>query len=936
METFQQPRFFNDVVGGEKLLNNNQTQNQIKILQSQQSFKQLQNNQSEDNGKKKEINLYNTIQKNNAGKEVDDAMTTNMKKKQHEDKNKYNPIDAWKEQHGLIGDTNSRFDVHYLHIDSSYRQINPMMEVEQYFSLSLDPISTTELSTALFISQPNHPFQVEDKITIDGIAPNTHQLRFVPNYKNFNHLKFNPSDAHPVLEFIEGESYATLYINHGIPEGLATTNSVLLDSYVLINNFTNAGSLVAQGEYYYGNVKLSYINSAQNFFLVDSARGITFSSNKLYIDLPANYALGPGIPSADIQYFNVTLYYVKSIPTYQPTPIEFTVGKNYMTIYFNHGIPQNYATDPELSNLYIQISNFTNNNMFENKTYYGNPLYYGNIPLTFINNVHSFFLENTSEGLTYNANIMYASLPYAYDITPGTPTISSSYFNISLYYVNGIPMNAINAKYPTDIYHNLYYQVISNVTDDGYYIDIKPTYALSSGAFGGRSIRIGQVSDFSGGYVEPNNYIIPLERIYKNVISVRLLSTEFPNSEYVVKSSQTGTQNNKLYWQNYEDGSYVYSLEIPSGKYDPTTLASVLDTQFYNTPRYYYPSVTQNYTNHNYVRVSIDPITDTTTISSLKQAVMVRPFVGMYYIVTNAGKDHAFEHVASVPAGDPSDPTQLYPLFINIHYPKHGLTLNTSYETHVAGQDYVPNGTTGDNVILTGVTTYQGVPGSKIDGTYEAYAQNAGLVPQGEDYSSEDYFMIKLNPMDIGYYAVRGDGQFGGIFNMYIPNKFRLLFSYPDTIGELLGFSNVGETYAVTKYAYSITNKEAYQPDISPAVQTDTISPGNSVILSGHNYILMKCQELPVIESIGKIKDAFAKILLVGIPGKTCFNTFVSTPKIFYEPIQELSQLTLSFYSPDEDLYDFNGLEHSFTIEIITLDELPFDTHINTHTGKML
>jgi hypothetical protein len=98
----------------------------------------------------------------------------------------------------------------------------------------------------------------------------------------------------------------------------------------------------------------------------------------------------------------------------------------------------------------------------------------------------------------------------------------------------------------------------------------------------------------------------------------------------------------------------------------------------------------------------------------------------------------------------------------------------------------------------------------------------------------------------------------------------------------------------------------------------------------------MVCEELPVIETIGTIKNAFATILLVGIAGKECFNTYVSTPKIFYEPIQELSQLTLSFYSPAGDLFDFNGLDHAFLLEITTLDELPFDTHVNTHTGKVL
>lgn len=793
METFQKPKFFNNMVGGVDQLDGEQTKNQLKILQLQGRHNKYANSDQ-----KNKLRLFNDLQKSHVGKELDDTMIKQDEKISNKPSTQYNPLTDWKEKHGLVGETNSRYDVHYLHIDSSDRQIIPTMEISDYYTLSENPILTTELSNKIFISHPNNTFQVEDKITIDGLAPAKYKLRFEPT---------------------------------------ATTR-----------------------------------------------------------------------------------------------PIEFEIGKTYMTINFNHGIPESHASDSEVGRLFIMIENFTNEQPTSST---GNGMYYGNITLTFINSVHNFFLVDPDLGITYNPTKLYVTLPYAYDTYPGTPTTIPSYFDITLYYVNGLPMNEINAQYPTDIYHNNYYQIIREVTSDGYYVDLNSSYyALSSGNVGGKTIRIGRISNFIGGYLEPNNYVIPLERIYKNVVSVRLISSEFPNSEYVIKDYPESSRNNKIYWQNYEDGSYVYSIEIPPGKYNPTTLTNIIESKFYDTKRFYYPSVTQNYTDHNYMQVTIDTDTDTTTIKSYKQAIMTRAFENMYYIITNSstGQDHAFTPVAATPTLDPNaHPEQLYPIFIVIKYIKHGLKMNTSYVSHVAGQDYVPNDTKGDTIIISGVTAFKGVSAEKIDGTYEVYAPNAAL-----GLSAIDYFMIKLQPFDIGQYTTRGDGQFGGIFNMYIPNIFRLLFNYSDTIGKLLGFPNTGETYAVTKYAESITNKDAYQPDISPEMTIDATTPGNAIILSGHNYILMVCNEFPVIETIGKIKDAFAKILLVGIPGKTCFNTFVSTPKIFYEPIQELSQLTLSFYSPVGELYDFNGLEHSFTIEITTLDELPFDTHINTHTGKIL
>ena len=52
-------------------------------------------------------------------------------------------------------------------------------------------------------------------------------------------------------------------------------------------------------------------------------------------------------------------------------------------------------------------------------------------------------------------------------------------------------------------------------------------------------------------------------------------------------------------------------------------------------------------------------------------------------------------------------------------------------------------------------------------------------------------------------------------------------------------------------------------------------------------------------------------------------NQFIQLGSTFQEPLSSLSTITFSFYSPDNNLYDFNNVEHSFTIEIVEqLDEL--------------
>ncbi len=52
---------------------------------------------------------------------------------------------------------------------------------------------------------------------------------------------------------------------------------------------------------------------------------------------------------------------------------------------------------------------------------------------------------------------------------------------------------------------------------------------------------------------DPNEYEIKFKRTFKNVKSVRLLSTEIPNMEQPVKEFPTELKNNEILWQNKED-----------------------------------------------------------------------------------------------------------------------------------------------------------------------------------------------------------------------------------------------------------------------------------------------------------------------------------------------------------------------------------------------
>lgn len=73
-------------------------------------------------------------------------------------------------------------------------------------------------------------------------------------------------------------------------------------------------------------------------------------------------------------------------------------------------------------------------------------------------------------------------------------------------------------------------------------------------------------------FPDANNFTVNLGTTFYNVKSIRLVSSEFPNSERVVKDSASGeAQNNKITWINEEDYKFAaptYSTKTPFEEYN--------------------------------------------------------------------------------------------------------------------------------------------------------------------------------------------------------------------------------------------------------------------------------------------------------------------------------------------------------------------------------
>jgi hypothetical protein len=353
-------------------------------------------------------------------------------------------------------------------------------------------------------------------------------------------------------------------------------------------------------------------------------------------------------------------------------------------------------------------------------------------------------------------------------------------------------------------------------------------------------------------------------------------------------------QNNKIYWQNHDDGEYLYCIEIPQGNYTSTELEDIMTQTFYDTPRINYEhDVLLNdiisYTNHNNIAIDINTSNNIVTFTSHVKSYAVNPLINTNPIINTD------------PEQDPSVPITNYK--ISIEHKNHNLLV-------------------GDKITISDAISHMGIPDTIINSEHTIY-----------EIASEHIYTIELPPFNLNSERTNTHGGAAVIINS--PNSIKLYFDKSDTLGSVLGFRNVGESYSITNYSHTISNTDSYNIDISyDVVGNEKPITNNILSFNNDSYITMCCYQFNNMYSTGTINNMFAKILLNSSSDKILFNTFVSSPITFFDPIDELYELNLSFYSPNGELFDFNYINHSFTLEITSINEHPKNTNIHNKTGK--
>ena len=577
-------------------------------------------------------------------------------------------------------------------------------------------------------------------------------------------------------------------------------------------------------------------------------------------------------------------------------PFYFQSGSNLLTIYdpshgYSYGdniiiknvtvLLQNIKISFEKDNYYVRIE-FANHNL--------NPLY------NYIVLIQNFVGNNTNNTIFDNININYINKIQNVYFTDGTNIATNNFFyikinikptinnnslcDINLYSLNGVPLSNINSDYPISINQAQSSLNITNIISQDYYqvkLPLKATIGLTNNTnltslqnatgVGGSNIIISKIVSVIEGFPNANHFKYSLGRNFNNIRKIRLLSTEIPNTEKMIRSSPISKQNNLLYWQNVDDGLIEYTIKITEGNYSVNDLATEIQSQIVATPRQGQLNVNTSkiiYLNDHFATVNINQNSNKFEISYYTTVILTQAITKSTYSFSDGF------------------------IRIIVTHPNHKLN-------------------NGDTIFLNNAVDTEGIPSSAMNGTLSI-----------EEIISQDNYQIKLAKFNASTYTAATGG--GDAINILTPLQTRLLFNRVGTIGNLLGFRNVGDYNAITIYSKKISNTIEYELDSNLntlGIQNPSIINSTLLNFNGDNYIYLTLNYIfkDSIDIQG-IKNIFAKLLLSANPNNVIYNDFIQIGEEFLNTIISLSELEIFFYTADGLLYDFNNINVSFTIEL--------------------
>lgn len=449
--------------------------------------------------------------------------------------------------------------------------------------------------------------------------------------------------------------------------------------------------------------------------------------------------------------------------------------------------------------------------------------------------------------------------------TTGLYKINDSY-NIKFLDLNGVPLYFLNADYPINYNRRQGYHEITSVDNNYIWIEVK-SKSYVNGNLGGSKISIFKVIKTISGYLNAGEFTINLRNNFTNIVRIEMVSSEFPFTDLVVKENF----NNKLYWQHLDDGDKIYNISISSGNYSASNLIETISTKMNAVERI--NSTPENQILNKF-EIKLNTFTNKISFTAFSETILPNSITEGK--ITIEGKEY---------------------FKLDIKHPNNFVKKN-------------------DLITISNSEAIGEIPKSAINTTHKVFDTNT----TDQTYS---IILVPFNTITSSSSNEKG----GSSIKIKTSARVRLLFNYEDTLGDILGFKNVGTNKSITNFNSEITNLDdyAYSNNLDSVGNVDLVS--NVLQLTGKdNYWLLYLNEFESVILNNGLESCFAKILLPGTQGDVIYNSFVNSPIEFDIPVPTISDISIKITNSKGNVVDFENTDFSFTIRIFELIAKPKGT----------
>ena len=495
-----------------------------------------------------------------------------------------------------------------------------------------------------------------------------------------------------------------------------------------------------------------------------------------------------------------------------------------------------------------------------------------NLPQNFLDEINLEYDELKNNFIAIKLPSSYIS-QNVFDILPNLVIIKFTE-------IGGIPIGFFNADYPVSFNQRQGNYLVSN--NSKYWIEIKIPYKSYKDVEINQPILIDKIINENEGYPEISNYTIKLKNHLTNVSSIELVSSEIPNS-----FNNIFDNNNKIYWQNLDDGNHIYSISVKTGNYTLEKLIEEIENKMNLVER-----ETGNIIKPlNIFSIEFNKCNQTIIFNSFQESNLQNAISLTTTIIDERKRN-----------------------FLEIIHQGNNVDV-------------------GDIITISNSTAIGYIPANIINQSHKVISINRTnnsykvMLPSFDQTELRGSIGADTVGIDVRS-AYIADGGGGEEIKIRTKNFSRLLFNYSDTLGSVLGFRDVGKNNAITEFKSSISNNDAYANEDGFNLNIVGNPRNNNIYLNlsrDVKYLFLYLNDYQEIITNTDAPNCFAKILidkkdgykLNGNETQFMINTFVSHQVIFNPPIPNLSQLQIKLTYPDGSLVNFGNIDHSFTLKII-------------------